>query len=56
MSVQISRYGVTDTFVVRRSDDPEGAEVEFTREEFMEFLMAVKRGELDKALNKQEAP
>lgn len=48
--VHISHYGVTDTFVIRDSKDPGGAELEFTREEFTNFIQAVKNGEFDKIL------
>ncbi len=55
MSVQISWHSLEQVFTIRNSADVD-TELEFTREEFIKFLQAVKNGELDEALNKQEAP
>jgi hypothetical protein len=55
VSVQVGWHSIEQVFTVRNSANPDN-ELEFTREEFIQFLKAVKNGELDEALNKKDTP
>ena len=55
MAVQVSWYDIEKVFAVYDSNNP-AIQVEFTREEFIQFLKAIKNGELDAALAKQDPP
>jgi len=54
VAVQVSWYNIEKVFVVYNSNNPD-LEVEFTREEFIKFLQAIKNGELDEAFTQKTA-
>lgn len=57
MSIRIGRLEISDTYTISNTDAPEEGEIEFSRQDFIEFLQAVKRGDLDPPEDgQQEAP